>query len=194
MSVFPELFSEFDPETGTIAGVTPVERRLSAMRGYFADEAAFEAALAQGDALLYTVAAVEPETTEGALWYTIACIYPGKIGDEYFMTRGHYHAWRPASEYYFGLRGQGLMLMEDEAVGASRIVPLTPNSGVYVPGHTAHRTMNVGFEPLIYLCVYSCKSGQDYGSIAERNFNQVVIDIDGTPTMIPRVDFGKSDQ
>lgn len=191
MFSFPELFSEFDPEIGTISGVRPVERRLSAMVGLYADTEAFKAKLAQSDPVLYTVAAVEPETTEGALWYTVVCIYPGKIGDEYFMTRGHYHAWRPASEYYFGLRGQGLMLMEDEASGTSRTAPLTPNSGVYVPGHTAHRTMNVGNEPLTYLCVYSCKSGQDYGSIAEHNFRQVVIDINGTPTMIPRADYEK---
>ena len=192
MPVFPDLFSEFDPETGTIPGVTPIERRLSAMRGSFADEAAFEAALAQGDPLLYTVSSVELEDLEGALWHTIACIYPGKIGDEYFMTKGHYHAWRPASEYYIGLRGQGLMLLEDEETGASQTVPLTPNGVVYVPGHTAHRTMNVGAEPLTYLNVYSYKAGHDYGAIAERNFYQVVVDIDGTPTTIARDEYART--
>ena len=192
MPVFPELFSEFDPGTGTIPGVTPVERRLSAMRGCFADEAAFEAALAQGDSLLYIVSSVELEELEGALWHTIACIYPGKIGDEYFMTKGHYHAWRPASEYYIGLRGQGLMLLEDDETGSSRTVPLTPNGIVYVPGHTAHRTMNVGDEALTYLNVYSYKAGHDYGAIAERNFAQVVVDIDGTPTVLPRAEYGKN--
>jgi glucose-6-phosphate isomerase len=192
MSMLPDLFSQFDPITGRIPGVIPVERRLSAMDGYFADEAAFDVALAQGDPLLYTVASVEPEDAEGALWYAIGCIYPGKIGDEYFMTKGHYHAWRPASEYYIGLRGQGLMLLEDEGTGASRTVPLTPNSGVYVPGHTAHRTMNVGDEPLTYLGIYSCKAGHDYGAIAERNFYQVVVDVNGRPTMIARDEYEKA--
>ncbi len=187
----PELFSEFDPETGMIAGVAPVERRLSAMRGYFVDEAAFEAVLAQGDPLLYTVSSVELQDLEGALWHTVACIYPGKIGDEYFMTKGHYHAWRPASEYYIGLRGQGLMLLEDEQTGASRSVALTPNGIVYVPGHTAHRTINVGDEPLTYLNVYSYKAGHEYGPIAERNFNQIVVEIDGAPTVIARDEYEK---
>ena len=187
--MIPSHFSAYDSITGTIPGRTPTRRLLSDMRGYFADEKAYEAALAQSDALLYTVTAVETQTADGALWCAIGCIYPGKIGREYYMTKGHYHAWRPASEYYIGLRGNGLMLLEDEATGESDTVSLIPDSAVYVPGHTAHRTINVGEEPLTYLGIYSYKAGHDYGAIAERNFHQIVVEIDGTPTMIRRDDY-----
>jgi glucose-6-phosphate isomerase len=84
---------------------------------------------------------------------------PGKIGDEYFLTKGHLHAWRPAAEFYFGLSGEGVMLLEDEATGESRLVPLRPHHAVYVPGHTAHRTVNTGAVPLTYLGVYPARPG-----------------------------------
>jgi hypothetical protein len=34
-----------------------------------------------------------------------------------------------------------VVLLEGERSGESRIVPLLPDCAVYVPGHTAHRTM-----------------------------------------------------
>jgi len=43
------------------------------------------------------------------------------------------------------------MLLEDLLTGESRMVPLRPQGVVYVPGHTAHRTVNVGKAPLTYL-------------------------------------------
>lgn len=54
---------------------------------------------------------------------------------------------------FSGLSGEGVMLLEDEAT-ESRLVPLRPHHAVYVPGHTAHRTMNTGTVPLTYLGVY----------------------------------------
>jgi glucose-6-phosphate isomerase len=78
------------------------------------------------------------------------------------------------------------MLLEDEATGESRMVDLLPNGVVYVPGHTAHRTMNVGDTPLTYLGIYPAKAGHDYASIAEKNFNSIIVERDGKPTLIPR--------
>jgi glucose-6-phosphate isomerase len=111
---------------------------------------------------------------------------PGTIGDEYYMTKGHLHAWRPAAEFYFGLTGEGVMLLEDEATGESRVVPLRPNGVVYVPGCTAHRTMNVGMTPLTYIGVYAAKAGHDYSTIAKKNFRCLVVERDGKPAMIER--------
>ena len=46
-------------------------------------------------------------------------------------------------------------------------MPLTPESAVYVPGHTAHRTINTGDMPLTYLGIYPARAGHDYGVIAD---------------------------
>jgi glucose-6-phosphate isomerase len=185
------LLSRYDALTGEIPGAPVVKRYLSDLKGCFADAAAYERAAAESNPLLYSVAAVEPAGGEGDLHYGIGRLMPGKIGAEYFMTKGHLHAWRPAAEFYFGLRGEGVMLLEDEATGESRIVPLLPNGVVYVPGRTAHRTMNVGSGPLVYIGVYPAKAGHDYSTIAKNNFRCVVVERDGQPAMIERKDFNK---
>jgi glucose-6-phosphate isomerase len=183
-----KLVSHYNPVTGEIPGAPVVKRHLSELRGCFADAAAYEAALAAGDRLLYTVAAVEPAGGDGALHYGIGRLMPGKVGDEYLMTKGHLHAWRPAAEFYFGMQGEGVMLLEDEDTGVSRLVPLRPNGAVYVPGHTAHRTMNVGLTPLTYLGVYPAQAGHDYSAIARSNFRCVVVERNGQPVMLERKD------
>lgn len=180
------LLSQFDPETGSIGDVPVTRRYLSDLRGSFHDQVAYDAELAKDDRLVYTVAAVEPALGDGDLHYGLGVIYPGKVGEEYHLTKGHLHAWRPAAEFYVGLKGAGMMLLEDEHTGETRMLPLTPNGVVYVPGHTAHRTMNVGDEPLVYLGIYPARAGHDYGSIATKNFRYVVVNRDGTPTMLER--------
>jgi len=181
-----QLATQFDPSLGTIDDALQVKRRLSDLRGCFHDTEAFERELARGNPLIYTVAAVEPAAGDGDLHYGLGVIYPGLIGDEYFLTKGHLHTWRVAAELYIGLAGEGVMLLEDEATGKTRLVPLQPNGTVYVPGHTAHRTVNTGNVPLTYLGVYPARAGHDYGALAERNFRSVVIQRDGKPHLIAR--------
>ncbi|MDE3067517.1 MAG: cupin domain-containing protein [Verrucomicrobiota bacterium] len=184
-----KILSRFNPATGEVPGARMVKRHLSSLRGCFADGAAFQAALAQQDPLIYTVATVTPADGEGDLHCGVGFIMPGKIGGEYFMTRGHLHAWRDAAEYYIGLAGEGVILLEEEATGEGRMVELRPNGAVYVPGRTAHRTMNTGATPLTYLGVYPAKAGHDYGTIAKKNFRCVVIEREGRPVMVARKDF-----
>lgn len=180
------LFARFDPGAGSVAGVTPAERRLSSLRGCFADAAAYAAALAQADPVVYRVAALTPAEGDGQLHYAVATLMPGRIGAEYFLTKGHLHHWRAAAEVYVGLQGEGLLLLEDEATGRTRAVPLVAHSLVYVPGATAHRTINTGDVPLTYLGVYPAAAGHDYATIAERNFRSVVVAAAGRPTVLER--------
>jgi len=181
-----DLFSALDLDQGMIQNRPRIERRLSDLRGSFRDSAAYEAALATGDPLLYAVTAVEPSSGDGQMHYGLGILYPGKVGDEYYLTKGHYHSHRAAAEVYIGLKGEGLMLLEDEATGESRMVPLRKDSVVYVPGHTAHRTVNTGAEPLVYLGIYPSNAGHDYGAIAQTNFRRVIVERDGLPVLESR--------
>jgi glucose-6-phosphate isomerase, archaeal len=192
MPSIPQLLSRFDPVTGKIDGVPATQRHLEDLRGCFADGPAYEAALVAGNPLLYTVAGVEPAGGPGDLHYGVGCLMPGRIGAEYFLTKGHLHSWRDAAEIYIGLTGEGVMLLEDESSGESRMVPLRPNQAVYVPGHTAHRTINTGVVPLTYIGIYPARAGHDYAAIARRNFRCVVIEQDGRPAMIERSVFPKT--
>jgi glucose-6-phosphate isomerase len=182
-----KILACFDPVSGTIAGLASSTRRyLGDLRGCFADAAAYEKALEAGNPLLYTVAAVEPAAGDGDMHYGIGLIMPGRVGDEYFMTKGHFHSWREAAEIYIGLSGTGMMLLEDEVSSESQMVPLRPHHVIYVPGRTAHRTMNTGDVPLTYLGVYPAKAGHDYGAIAARNFRCVVVERAGQAVMVER--------
>lgn len=181
-----QQFASFQLESGTIEGAPMVERRLSDLRGIYADRRGADRLIAEGDPLVYTVASVEPADGAGQLHLGLGTIMPGRVGFEYFMTKGHLHRWRQAAEFYIGLRGEGMLLLEEEGTGESRLVPLLPNSSVYVPGYTAHRTVNTGDTPLVYLGVYPAEAGHDYAAIAARNFAHVVIDVDGTPKAVER--------
>jgi glucose-6-phosphate isomerase, archaeal len=181
-----KLLTQFNPMTGGISGAPTVERHLRDLRGCFSDVTAFEAAAAVGNPLLYSVATVEPGNAAGDLHYAVALLMPGKIGAEYYMTKGHLHSWREAAELYLGLTGEGVMLLEDESSGESWMMPLRPYGVVYVPGHTAHRTINTGNVPLTYLGVYPAKAGHDYDAIARKNFRCVVVERGGRPVMLER--------
>ena len=181
-----QLLSQFNPATGEIPGALAIRRHLLDLRGCFADMAAFESAVAAGNPLLYSVATVEPGSGAGDLHYGVVLLMPGKIGGEYYLTRGHLHSWREAAELYLGLTGEGVMLLEDVPSGECRLLPLRPNGAIYVPGHTAHRTINTGSAPLTYLGVYPAKAGHDYDAIARKNFRCVVVERDGRPAMLER--------
>jgi glucose-6-phosphate isomerase len=189
MSPIASLLHRFDPETGTVDGVPGISKRLADLRGTFADRSAYERALQEGNPVIYTVSTITPGEGTGALHYGLGILFPGTIGDEYYMTRGHFHSMRMAAEVYVGLQGEGRMLLEDERTGSSNIVELLPNSTVYVPGHTAHRTVNVGSTPLVYLGIYPADAGHDYGEIAQRNFKLVIIKKNGKPLTMGRDDY-----
>jgi glucose-6-phosphate isomerase len=192
MKGIDQLLARFNPTTGEITGKPATPRHLSDLRGCFYDNQAYETALQAGDPLLYTVASVEPGQGQGDLHLGLGRIMPGRVGSEYYMTKGHLHAWREAAEIYIGLSGDGMMLLEEETSGESVIVSLRPNEMVYVPGFTAHRTMNIGTAPLVYLGVYPAKAGHDYAAIAHRNFRKVLIDRNGKPVLLDRAQLSDS--
>ena len=183
----------FDPVDGLIFGKPIVERRLSQLDGIFADTTAYKELLtAADDPLIYSVTSVSPVDGDGQLHYGIGKILPGRVGQEYFMTRGHFHEWRVAAEIYIGLGGVGLMLLEDESGQTFRSIELTPNSVIYVPGETAHRTINTGDKPLTYIGIYPAQAGHDYGALAERNFSKVAIAQNDIPVLLDRHEFLKT--
>lgn len=179
-------FNTFDLHTGLFESSIQVIRKLSDLKNCFADNDAYEKELKIHNPVVYRVSGIEPADGNGDLHYGLGTIMPGRIGREYYLTKGHYHSWREAAEVYIGFSGRGMMLLQDEETGKCRTLPLTANSVVYVPGNTAHRTINCGPTPLVYLGVYPAKAGHDYGTLSNQNFNQVIALIDDKPQMISR--------
>jgi glucose-6-phosphate isomerase len=186
MKRFEQLLERFGVAEGALSGGVEVRRVLSQLDGCFHDEGAYERMLGEGDPLIYRVTAVERGSGSGDLHYGLGVLYPGKVGDEYYLTKGHYHENREAAEVYIGLAGEGRMLLEDEASGESVLLPFGRERVVYVPGHTAHRTINTGREPLIYFGIYPANAGHDYGAIAVNNFRYIVVEENGEPRLRER--------
>lgn len=186
---FSRLMHRYDPTSAKLEGGVETVRQLSQLAGAFQDEKAYQALLEEEDPVVYRVVAVEPAEGPGDLHYGLGTLYPGKVGQEYFLTKGHYHSRREAAEVYIGIAGEGRMLLQDEHSGESRLEELGQGQVVYVPGYTAHRTINVGAEPLVYFGIYPADAGHDYGAIAERNFFKVLVERDGEPVLRDRDSF-----
>jgi len=158
-----------------------VERRLSHMRGMYHDAEAEQAGLA-ADPVIYEVLQYDVPAENGQLVVCTTVLQPGRVGDEYYMTKGHYHEKRDTGEVYVGLRGHGKLIMEVD--GQSSNLDMAPGTVAYVPPYWAHRSVNVGDEPLIFLAVYPADAGHDYGTIERDGFSQRVLERSGTPAVV----------
>ena len=171
-TTFIEPFSvDLDVDRAEMPGATNhTVRRASAMRGHYLDEDALERLIAEhSDPIHYEVFEVPVPEEYGHLMYCISSLQPGTVGNECFMTKGHYHTVVNTSETYLCLRGEGYMLMKtsDGRFSAERMVR---NKMVYVPPYWAHRSVNTGSEPLVSYCVYNAEAGHNYGDIEEEGF------------------------
>jgi glucose-6-phosphate isomerase len=156
-----------------------VVRCLSAMRGHYADPEAFEAALLERDRLVYEVYEVRRPEVAGELDYGVSIVHPGMVGDEFFMTKGHFHAVLETGELYYCLHGHGMMVMETPE-GDWSVEELSPGRALYVPPGWAHRLVNVSHEQtLVSLFVYPGHAGHDYGTIERRGFRKLVVERQG---------------
>ena len=164
--------------------VKPIQRRVSNMASQFADEAAAKAMVEAGDPLLYEFYGLDlPEDDSGVLQFGTTILYPGKVGQEYYMTKGHFHTILDTSEIYYTLSGQGMMLMETPE-GEVECKELKAGDALYVPGRWAHRSINTGSEPLVMFFVYRADAGHDYGTIEEKGYRKLVLEQDGKPVLV----------
>jgi len=117
------------------------------------------------DPVVYAVERVQPaddQTPE----FSLTTIYPGKVGTEFFFTRGHDH--QPAKgETYFCVAGSGGLIVEKgEDV---EWLPMEPGTVIQLRSGWAHRTVNTGDKPFVFAGQYIAPFEVDY-SISERGF------------------------
>lgn len=175
---------DFDLKTGMSRSVVTGKRLLSQMKGMYADDAALGALLQSDDPLVYEFHTLPIPERAGDLAFGCSIVYPGKVGDEYFMTKGHFHSVLDTGETYLCLSGHGYMLMENPE-GDWRALELTPGHAVYVPRRYAHRSVCVGtLEPLVTYYTYAADAGHDYGTIETRGFRKLMVEREGKPAVI----------
>ena len=175
---------DFDKNTGMSKAVDTGKRYLSQMKGMYHDTAAFDRMVQQKDALVYEFHGLPAPEKSGDLAFGASIVYPGKVGDEYFMTKGHFHTILDTAEVYYCLSGQGYMLMENPE-GDWRALALEAGRAVYVPARYAHRSINVGSDvPLVTFFVFRADAGHDYGSIETTGYRKLLVERNGQPTII----------
>lgn len=113
----------------------------------------------------------------------ITIMKPGKVGEEFNMTKGHYHECEGADETYHCLKGKGMLLLQTKE-GVVQTMELTKGSVAYVPPGWAHRTINTGQEDLIILAIYPNDAGHDYGAIKEKGFKSLVVEKEGEVAIV----------
>ncbi len=157
-----------DVAAGQLRGASGrYSKTLREMAGLYEDGAAFEAALqARGDEPVYEVTDLRPSSAAGDLIFGVTRMAPGKIGREYFFTRGHIHAIANRPEIYYGESGDGVMLLESPQ-GETRALAIGARQVCYVPPYWIHRSVNVGTKDLVMTFAYPADSGQDYEIIAK---------------------------
>jgi glucose-6-phosphate isomerase len=174
------------PPTGGIPSEwdNHIVRTLSSMKGQYLDVGAYEAMLAREDTRLYQVYELRVPQLEGELLHGVSILHPGKVGPEYFMTKGHFHAVLETAEVYYCLAGTGKMVMETPE-GDWDVQDLVPGRVLYVPPRWAHRSVNTDpAQDLITFFVYPGNAGHNYRTIEQRGFRKLIVEQDGQPTTV----------
>lgn len=178
----------YDLTKGTFSGdeahVLHSQKHLKALCGVFADEKARAAMDPETVVYFVEMHDAEKNGTVGGLLFGTSFVNPGKVGDEYFMTQGHFHEKRECAEYYWCIRGEGLLLLQSED-GCVRAEKMSAGTLHYIPGRTAHRLVNTGKDVLAVGACWPSDAGHDY-AIAKTGFRAVVKEVNGKVKIIPK--------
>jgi glucose-6-phosphate isomerase len=174
-----------DWSTGDLSGegIEETVKTLGQLAGMFKDEVAWRSMDPATEVYRVKFWRPVPEGTSGGLFWGATILQPGRVGDEYFMTHGHFHAIRDRAEYYATVRGTGAMLfMDEEAHTWSQA--MKPGTVHYIPGKVAHRVVNTGREPLVILASWHSDAGHDYASIRTKGFGKRMVEREGEPCLV----------
>lgn len=168
----PVFAIPFSPVGYLQAGAHVIRRRLSQLRHLYEDAAAVEQLLADGDPVVYEVYEMPYPYRATDLLINITVLYPGRVGAQWHMTKGHFHAEPDTAEAVIGLSGSGEMLLQRRD-GELRRVPVGQGLISYAGGGWAHRVVNTGSRPLVFFAVSGADILHDYETAERLNFRTV---------------------
>jgi glucose-6-phosphate isomerase len=182
---------DFSLLDGISKSVPSTKRRLSQMADMYADTEAVRKMIAGGDPLVYEFYELGVPEEPGEIAFGTSITYPGKVGNEYFMTKGHFHTVLDTAEVYYALSGTGFMLTENPE-GDVALHAMEPGKVIYVPKRYAHRSINAGTTPLVSFFAFRGDAGHNYGTIETKGYRKLVVEgSDGKPCMIDNPKWGK---
>ena len=87
-------------------------RRVSHLGIMFSDQEAVKELVAASDPLVYEIRYYKFITSKSDMALGTTMILPGKVGAEYHLTKGHFHARDDQPEIYYCVHGEGFLQME----------------------------------------------------------------------------------
>jgi glucose-6-phosphate isomerase, archaeal len=158
-------------------------RKVSTLAMMFLDQKAVEAEIKAGDPVVYQIRYYPFLTSKSDMALGTTMILPGKVGNEYYMTKGHFHQADNQPEIYHCVQGEGvlqMMTLEGEYIAA----PWKKDTITHIPPHYAHRVVNTGSIPLVFVASFHLAAGHIYGPIEKKGFKYIIVEKDGQPTEI----------
>lgn len=150
-------------------------RKLSDLKEYFYDENTVKKILEKGnDPEIYSFCDIERPKVVGELNLGWTQINPGLIGNEFYMTKGHFHGPNEA-EIYFCQEGEGILILENQKTRIIHPMYITESSIAYISPGFGHRVVNVGKLPLIFIAIYLANSTHDYEKVKREGFGILVV-------------------
>lgn len=178
------LAIRFNLEDGLSPDLESTKRMLSAMDGMYLNNNILKEMIKEKDILVYEFYELGIPEDPGELAYGTTILYPGKVGEEYYMTKGHFHSKIDTAEIYYCIKGHGYLLMENPE-GEGELREMTPGVSVYVPPRFAHRSINISHtEPFIMFFVFRADAGHDYKTIETKGFRKLIVEKEGKPKII----------
>lgn len=105
------------------------------------------------ETVVYELTVKEASPEEGHLLWGHVLLNPGRVNDEYFMTRGHFHNNDHTEEYVLCMNGYGFLMYLDKD-GNCWCEEMEEGSLHHIPEGVGRRIINLSDEPMhLSFCV-----------------------------------------
>jgi len=172
---------QFDFEAGKFSPTKKTAvRRVSDLKMMFHDKPAVDLLINSGDPIVYEIFYFGFNTSISDMALGTTRIQPGTIGGEYHMTKGHFHEAVDQPEIYFCVKGEGYLLLETHD-GEFQVEKWTRGTISHIPPMWAHRVVNTGKKPLVFVASYHLAAGHEYEPVIAKGFAKRVYEENGKP-------------
>jgi len=172
-------------KTPLMANPSKIEqRRLEDLDGLFRDKEAY--GKAEKQKLIYSIYYFD--FAFNGLSCAVTEMLPGKIGEEYYFTKGHFHKPPEASETYIVLHGNGIVILQHEDNEKPILIaPFSRGMVVFTPPYYGHRVVNIGSGKLYWISIFNTGVELNYEKILKEGFKVSVVEKDGKATFIENI-------
>lgn len=125
------------------------------------------------------------ENVLGNLNWGLTVLKPVLSHDECNMTKGHFHQDSQCAEFYFGISGEGLLVLMDKS-GYTWAEKVYEGSLHHIDGTVAHRLVNIGDDDLKVGACWPTAAGHDYQAIEEKEFGYRIYKRNGKIEFVER--------